>query len=425
MTPEQREDTKVIWNNHKKTGRVDFVTNWFIIAGRLVSTRGCEAAFVSTNSITQGEQPSLLWGELTPLGVSISFAHKTFSWTNEAKGKAAVHVVIIGLTSRATTKKRALWIYATPKSEPELNWADNINAYLIDANDLLIGTRQSALSPDFPPMFFGSMPRDNGHLSKINAEEAEEIRNSDPVAALYLRKLIGATEFINGVERFCLWLEDAEPQHLRTSIVLKRRVELVREMRLASAAASTRQAASISHLFVQRAQPQTDYIAVPCVSSESRPYVPMGFFPPSVIANNALLTIPNANLAVFAILMSKPFNTWNRAVSGRLKSDMRISQEITYNNFPLRQLTSEEREALKKSGQAILDSRLKHKTATLADLYGLGSMPLELLKTHQENDKLVLKVFGLKSSASEEEILSKLFSEYEMLTRGLIPNPGN
>jgi hypothetical protein len=424
MTPEQREDTKVIWNNHKKTGLVDFVTNWFIIAGRLVSTLGCEAAFVSTNSITQGEQPSLLWGELTPLGVEISFAHKTFSWTNEAKGKAAVHVVIIGLTSRATAKKKALWIYSTPKAEPELHWAENINAYLIDASDVIIGTRQSALSPDLPPMFFGSMPRDNGHLSKINAEEAEEIRNSDPVAALYLRKLIGAAELINGVERFCLWLEDAEPRHLRTSTVLKRRVELVREMRLASAASSTRQAASVSHLFVQRAQPNSEYIAVPRVSSESRPYVPMGFFPPSVIANDALLTIPNANLAVFSVLMSKPFNIWNSVVSGRLESRYRISQEITYNNFPLRQLTLEEKETLKKSGKAILDARQIYKTATLADLYGLGSTPLELLKTHQENDRLVLKVFGLKSSASEEQILSKLFSEYETLTSGLIPISG-
>lgn len=420
MTPEQREDTRVIWNNHKKTGLVDFVTNWFIIAGRLVSQFGCQAAFVSTNSITQGEQPSLIWGEIKPLGVEISFAHRAFSWTNEAKGKAAVHVVIIGMSRTGLGNKKPLWSYDTAKSEPSLAMAKNINAYLIDSSDLVIGTRQTPLSPELPPMFFGSMPRDNGHLSKISGEEAEQIRKTDETASLYLRKLIGATELINGDERFCLWLENAEPQHLRNSPVLRDRIEKVRKVRSESAAASTRQAAGTPHLFVQRAQPKSEYIAVPRVSSESRPYVPMGYFSADVIANDALLTVPNASLAVFGVLMSKPFNAWNGVVSGRLESRFRISQEITYNNFPLRQLTEDERESLNRSGQMILDVRSKYPNATLADLYGLNSMPLDLQKAHKENDRLVLKAFGLRSSASDEEILSKLFEDYENMTKGLL-----
>jgi len=260
------------------------------------------------------------------------------------------------------------------------------------------------------------MPRDNGHLSKISREEADQIRIEDPIAALYLRELIGATEMINGNERFCLWLENAEPQHLRSSQILKERIEKVKKMRLASPAASTKQSAKIAHLFVQRAQPKSDYIAVPRVSSEVRPYVPMGYFPPDVIANDALLTIPNASLAVFAILMSKPFNVWNRTVSGRLKSDMRISQEITYNNFPIGEFNEKERIELKKTGQAILNARSKYPSATLADLYGANSMPLDLIKAHQSNDKEVLKLLELKADSPDELILSRLFTMYEELS---------
>lgn len=379
MTEEQREETRDIWRNHKRTGLVDFVTNWFLIAGRFVASTGCKAAFVSTNSITQGEQPALIWGELNELNIGIFFAHRSFSWNNEAKGKAAVHVVVVGLAQEPLRGPRSLWTYATVKSPPTLVNASEINAYLLDAPNAVVTTRQSALASNFPPMFFGSMPRDNGHLSKISLEEAEAIRKQDPIASKYLRKLIGATELINEIPRFCLWLENAEPSDLRNSPELHRRVEAVRDMRLASKAASTRDAASTAHLFVQRAQPNSPYIAVPRVSSESRSYVPMGFFGPEVIANDALLTIPNAGLDTFSVLMSRPFNSWNRTVSGRLKSDTRISQEITYNNFPLPLLTAEQKGELAVHGQAILDARAQFTSSSLADLYGPSSMPEPLL----------------------------------------------
>jgi hypothetical protein len=420
MTEEQRSDTKVIWRNHKKTGLVDFVTNWFVIAGRLAAVTGCKAAFVSTNSITQGEQPSLLWGELKPLGIEILFAHRSFNWTNEAKGKAAVHVVIVGIQQGPVSGTRNLWTYATVKSTPTLVRATQINPYLLDAPNVVVQTRHSALSPDFPPMFFGSMPRDNGHLSKISLEEAEEIKAKDPIASKYLRQLIGATELINNIPRFCLWLEKADPSDLRSSPELAKRVSEVRDMRLSSKASSTREAAKTAHLFVQRAQPASSYIAVPRVSSETRQYVPMGVFEPHVIANDALLTVPNASYGIFSVLMSRPFNLWNRTVSGRLKSDTRISQEITYNNFPLRSLLDSEKEKLASRGQAILDARALFPASSLADLYGPSSMPEALTIAHQANDKAVLSVFGLKSSSTDEEVLSKLFTDYSEMTGGLL-----
>lgn len=420
MTEEQREETRAIWRNNKRTGLVDFVTNWFLIAGRYVSSTGCKAAFVSTNSITQGEQPALIWGELGELNVAIFFAHRPFSWSNEAKGKAAVHVVIVGLAQGPLRGPRSLWTYPTAKSAPELVNTSEINAYLLDAPHVVVTTRQYPLASDFPLMFFGSMPRDNGHLSKISLDEAEDIRKHDAIASKYLQKLIGATELINEVPRFCLWLEDAEPSDLRNSPELRRRVGAVRDMRLASKAASTRDAASTAHLFVQRAQPDTPYIAVPRVSSESRSYVPMGFFGPEVIANDALLTVPDARLDTFSVLMSKPFNVWNSVVSGRLESRFRISQEITYNNFPLPTLTDEQKAELAVCGQAILDARGQFPLSSLADLYGASSMPEALLRAHQANDKAVLQVFGLKPKATEEEILSRLFTRYSEMTSGLL-----
>lgn len=420
MTEEQRADTKAIWKNHKKTGLVDFVTNWFVIAGKIVSDTGCQAAFVSTNSITQGEQPSLIWGELTPLGIEISFAHRSFSWTNEAKGKAAVHVVIVGIRRGPVTGSRNLWTYATVKSAPTLVRATQINPYLLDAPNVVAQTRHSALSSFLPPMFFGSMARDEGHLSKISLDEAEELREKDPIATKYLRRLIGATELINNTPRFCLWLEDADPSDLRNSPELAKRVSAVRDMRLSSKASSTREAAKTAHLFVQRAQPDSPYIAVPRVSSETREYVPMGFFEPNVIASDALLTVPNASYGVFSVLMSRPFNLWNRTVSGRLKSDTRISQEITYNNFPLPALTETQTAKLAREGQAILDARAQFQSSSLADLYGRSSMPEGLLRAHQANDKAVLEVFGLKTSATDEEVLSGLFSSYSNMSSGLL-----
>lgn len=417
---DQKAETRAVWQNHKKTGVMDFVSNWFVLASRYMDGTAARAALVSTNSITQGEQVEPLTAEMRKHGMGIDFAHRTFAWMNDAKGKAAVHCVIIGFSSNPKPKTRPLWTYDTPTSQPELLKAKNINPYLIDAPDTVVGNRGKALSSDFRPMFWGSKPTDGGFLANIKPDEAAEIRSTDPIAAKYLKPLIGSEELINGKERYCLWLDGAEPADLRSSPVLKERVEAVRQMRLASVAPSTRDAATYAHRFRQVAQPTTPYLGVPRVSSENRPYVPLAYFSPEIIASDALLTIPDATVELFAVLTSSAFQAWNSTVSGRLKSDSRISQEITYNNFPLPALTDEQREKLKQTGQAILDTRNNYPNSSLADLYGQNSMPLDLRKAHEANDKAVLRLYGLSGAASQAEILSALFDEYENLTKGLI-----
>lgn len=419
---EQKEDTRNIWQNHPKTGVMDFVSNWHLIAARHMARTGGRTAFVSTNSLAQGEQVPPLWGELWKNSMELDFAHRTFAWSNEAKGKAAVHCVILGFSKTSVDKKtkKKLWFYENPKAQAELFEVSRINPYLVDGPDVAVETRTKPISSELAPMLWGSKPTDDGNLSKISPDEAEQIRKSDPIAAKYLRPFIGAHELIHGADRYCLWLEDAEPQDLRNSQEIKTRVEAVKKFRLASTAELTRRNAQISHLFVQRAQPKTEYIGVPLHSSEDRKYLPFAWVNPDVIASNALSTIPLASKSLFSILNSTVFNLWARTVSGRIKSDIRISAEITYNTFPMRSLTEVERNELASAGQEILDARAKFPTSTLADLYGSTSMPLDLIKAHQVNDKAVLKIFGLKSDASEEQVLAKLFAEYDEMTRGLL-----
>lgn len=411
----QKDDQKMVWGDNKKSGLMDYVTNWYILAAKYLQGTDARAAFVSTNSITQGEQPAILWKHLEATPIFIEFAHRTFAWESDASGKAAVHCVIIGFSAKSQSGNKRLFTYDTVKSAPKERKAKNINGYLADGPNVIIGTRQKPLNSSLKPMFFGSMPRDNGHLSNISKEEAHEIREKDPIAAKYLRRLIGSTELINSVERYCLWLENAEAQDLSRSKVLRERIEAVRNMRLSSNAASTRAAASTSHLFVQRAQPQSDYIAVPRVSSESRAYVPMGIFSPDVVASDALLTIPDADSFVFGLMSSSAFNVWNRAVSGRLKSDCRISQEITYNNFPVPIADDKHREAIASSADQILAARRAHPKASLADLYRPGFSPLDLVRAHQSNDNAVLNLLNIRSNASEVEILDGLFLRYAEL----------
>lgn len=416
LDAEQKADQKVVWGNNKKSGLMDYVTNWYLLTAKLIQGTEAKAAFVSTNSISQGEQPAILWGQLQITPVVIDFAHRTFAWESDASGKAAVHCVIIGFSAGESRTNKRLWIYSDFKSDPSLKVVRNINGYLSDGPNVLIGTRQAPLNKEMPNMYFGSMPRDNGHLSKISAEEAEDIRKVDTVAGQYLRKLIGADELINNLDRYCLWLEDASPDELRSSKVLQERITAVRKMRLASKANSTQNSAKYPHLFVQRAQPTSDYIAVPGVSSENREYVPMGFFPPEVIASNALLTVPGASTFTFGLLMSSAFNVWNRAVSGRLESRYRISQEITYNNFPVPLWTDDQRLTISSRGKKILDERALYPSTSLASLYGVTSMPLSLRKAHEANDKAVLSLMGIKAKANEVEILEGLFTRYLELT---------
>lgn len=410
----QKQDMKNIWQGHKKTGVMDYVSNWFIVAGRHIAKADCRAAFVATNSITQGEQVGPLWNELWKLGIEIDFAHRPFAWTNDSKGAAGVHVVIIGISRKLPSKKnvKKLWHYKSPTASPELRIVSCINPYLVEGPEIAIETRSKPISKFLPSMLWGSKPTDDGLLSKISELEASKIRENDPIAAKYLRRLIGAAELINGDVRYCLWLEEAQPHELTQSRELSRRIGMVREYREKSPASITRKNANIPHLFVQRAQPVTSYIAVPSVSSENRRYIPMDYFPPEVIANNRLFTIADAGLDVFAVLMSKPFNIWSATVSGRLESRYSLSAEITYNNFPLPHISEVDKQELELLARNILSERANYPNSSLADLYSANGIPPELLKSHLANDKKVLQIFGLRHDADDEVILAELFKRY-------------
>lgn len=424
QTPEQKDDTKFVYANAKGVGEVDFVSNWHVLAARYISRHGGHAALVSTNSIVQGEQPGIIWQQLLPLGINIDFAHQTFSWSNDAPGNAAVHVVIIGFSTDQTKHKRNLWTYPDIKGQPVLKKVDHINPYLLDAPDVLITARSTPFAGDTPRMDFGSMPNDGGFLSDIDEETAERIRKEDPIAAKYIRKLVGAKELIQNIPRYCLWLQDADPADIRKSPELSKRVEEVKNLRAASKREATKRLASRPAEFGEIRQPKGEYLAVPATSSENREYVPLAVMPESVITNNAVLVVGGMkSIETFGMLASKVFSVWNRAVSGRLESRLRISATITYNNFPFPELTEELREEIERGAQSVLVARSSFAFNSLADLYAPNAMPDALRRAHNNLDKAVLKAFGLPATATDEQILTKLFARYAELTEGLLAVP--
>jgi len=418
LTDEQRDDVEDVWGGVPGSGLMDYVTNWFILAGRHMAKSQTRAALVSTNSITQGGQPATLWRELYALGIGIDFAHQTFAWKSEAPGQAAVHCVIIGFSSQPKSKK-TLFKYPDITGDPLQAPASNINAYLLDAPNVLVEARRAPIQSATQPMVNGSKPTDAGHLSDISAEEADHIRSTDPVAAKYLRRLIGAQELIQGQIRYCLWLVDAPQADILSSPELKRRVTEVQKMRQASKDKQTQKDASTPYLFQKVRQPKTDFLVVPSVSSETRRYVPMALFEPETIVNNLVLTLPNATLHTFAILHSSVFMVWNAAVSGRLESRFRISADITYNNFPWPEDPANKTQ-IETAAQAVIDARNNHPGASLADLYDPLAMPRDLVEAHQKLDREVLAAYGLKASSTESEILANLFTRYSALTADLL-----
>lgn len=409
---EQKEDTTHVWEGTKGSGELDFVSNWYLLAAKYINNAGGRAAFVSTNSITQGEQPAIIWSELSPLGMRIDFAHQTFRWSNDAKGQAAVHVVIIGFSKGTQKEKKKLWSYADISGSPSVNEVENINAYLVAAPDVLVTARSAPLLARVSKMDFGSMPNDDGLLSNISEEEAEEIRKSDKVAAKYLREIVGAREMLNATKRYCLWLLGAPASDIKASNVLSSRVAGVRDYRNSSKRAATQKLALRPSEFGEIRQPDTNYIAVPRVSSENRDYVPIAVFSNEVVATDALLVIPDNSLETFGIIQSKPFVTWTRAVSGRLKSDLRISATITYNNFPFPNEDNEQFRKVREAALAIFAAREETQGQSLADLYSRDSMPTSLRVAHAKLDAQVLSMYGLKADASDSEILKVLFEMY-------------
>jgi hypothetical protein len=416
MSKEQKADTDTVWQGADAGGRLDFVANWFLLAARIISEHGSHAAFVATSSISQGIQPATLWVELKKYKVAINFAHQTFMWQNNSSGMAAVHVVIIGFSLEEKIESlRDLWTYSDIRGVPKLQQVKSINAYLVDAPEVIIESRSKPINSEVSPMLKGSGPTDGGFLSDISADTAEEIRKTDSVAAKYLRRFIGARELLHNDERWCLWLDEATPTDIRNSKVISARLKEVRKMRLASKKKATQELANTPHLFEHNVQPKSKYIAVPRHSSEDRNYVPIAYLDPTIIASDALSIIPNAPIWLFAILQSKLFNVWLSAVSGRIKSDYRISNTITYNNFPFPKLSNDQKKLLDRNGSSIIEVRDKFPTASLADLYGRDSMPKDLQIAHSKNDEDVSHIFELHLSATDTEVLEKLFTIYSKL----------
>jgi hypothetical protein len=420
LSDEQRQDQEMTWGGGKGTGTLDFVTNWHVTAARLIQGSKARVAFVSTNSITHGEQPAVLWGQgLWPLNMKIDFAHRTFPWVSEAARGAAVHVVIIGFSDKANAVTPRLWAAPDEHGVAVESRPSRINPYLIDAPDVVVQNRREPLDSAAQVMVYGSKPTDAGHLSTISATEAEVIRESDQTAARYLRPLLGADELINGIERWCLWLVEATPSDLRSSETLRQRVEAVQKMRSSSKDKTTRADAATPSLFQKIRQPTTTYLAVPRVSSERRRYVPMALTSPETIANDSLQTIPGANLYTFGVLHGRPFQVWNATVSGRLESRFRISAEITYNNYPWPVADEASRATIETAAQGVLDARAAHPGSSLADLYDAIAMPPDLTKAHESLDKAVLSAYGLRPLSNDAEVLAQLFKRFGELSAPL------
>jgi len=416
QTSDQRHDQSRVWNGVTGSGTTDYVTNWFIIAARLVDKFGCRSALVSTNSITQGDQPALMWSVLDGLNVEIAFAHRTFAWENSAPGKAAVHCVIIGFSRKGLVNAKGLWNYPDPNSQPTKSIAKSINPYLIDSEFLLVRARKKPLVDFVPLMKSGNKPRDGGYLSSISIEEAKDIREKDLLAAKYLRYLVGSEELLNGIEkRFCLWLVDASPNDLKNSPILKSKIQQVLGER-SGAKSSKGAAANRPSLFESITQPDKRFIAVPSVSSEKRKYIPVSILDPEIIINNAVFFIGAEDFYIFAVLQSTLFRVWVEAISSRLESRYQISASSVYNTFPFPEVTNDERESLEDLCQQLNQARKEFSDVSLGDLYDPVLMPEKIHKLHKRIDSILLKKIGVSSNAEESTILKALLERYLVLS---------
>lgn len=416
QTKEQKEGMAQAFYDLKKHGKLDFVTSWFAKASQLMQGTTIMTAFVSTNSIVQGEAVRTLWEYLFDKGVEIQFAYQSFKWTSEAKEKAGVSVVIIGFTMFETKKSKILF------NGDNKELCDNINAYLVKGDNYFIQSRGKPLNPVMPIMTKGSQPTDGGNLILSTSERAELLRKY-PDLSTVIKPYIGSNELINKKERYCLWLVDADPALIKKSPELRERLEAVRAMRLASPTKSVQEQALTPQLFTQIRQPDVDYIAVPEVSSERRRYIPIGFLDKEIIASNKLYIIPENDLYLFGILISNVHMAWVRTVAGRLEERYSYSPAV-YNNFPWLDLSDADRQAIERTAQGILEARSQFPTNSLADLYDDIAMPPALVKAHQENDKAVMRAYGMtkvvdgkKTWLTESETVERLFDMYEELVK--------
>ena len=412
QSEKQKEDLSLLSTQMGKN--IDYVVGWYIKASRLIQFKQTKCAFVSTNSITQGEQVVEVWRSLFELyGIQIDFAYRTFKWDSESEQKAHVHCVIIGFSHKDSLKKEK--IIFDENGEKQI--AQIINPYLMDAPVVWIEKRKMPIC-NVSKINKGSQPTDGGNLI-ISAEEYDDFIKKEPNAKKFIKEFLGADEFINGRKRYCLWLVDASPAELRKMPLVMKRVEAVKEMRSSSNKAATRNWAAYPYLFTENRQPERgNYLLIPRVSSEKRCYIPIGYVSHTIIASDAVQIIPNATLFEFGILTSLAHNAWMRVVCGRLKSDYRYSNDIVYNNFPWPKPTEKQKAKIEQTAQAILDVRAKYPESSLADLYDERAMPADLRKAHQANDRAVMQAYGFDPKMTENEMVAELFRMYkELITK--------
>jgi type I restriction-modification system DNA methylase subunit len=416
---EQKNDMEVIFGDIDKSGLLDYVTAWYVKAAQYIKGTKIQAAFVSTNSITQGEQVEILWKPLIEkFGIKIHFAHRTFKWSNEAKGNAGVFVVIIGF-SNFDIKNKTIWDYDTPKSEAHEITVKNINPYLVDAPNIFISSRRKPLC-NSPAMMWGNKPVDGGHLI-LSEEEKQFLITEEPNAAKFIRPLLSADNYLNNIPRWCLWLVNADPKEIRSLPLVMSRIDSVKKVREKSVDAGARGLALTPTRFRDIQNPAS-FILVPLHTSEKRNYIPMGFFDKKYIANNSCAIVPDATLYHFGILTSAMHMAWMKYTCGRLESRYRYSKDIVYNNFPWPKEPSKKNiKAVEEKAQKVLDVRAKFPESSLADLYDPLTMPAELVKGHNELDKAVDVCYRAQAFVNDSNRIEYLFGLYNEYTEPLIP----
>lgn len=408
MGAEQKADVNTIFPGWKNAGNLDYVSCWYKKASDLMAGTLIRSALVSTNSVTQGEAVANLWKPLFESGVHIDFAHRTFRWDSEAKIKAHVHCVIVGFSTAPNPVPKTLFI------SERAQVVQNINGYLLDADNVFVGSRSNPLC-DVPEIGIGNKPIDGGNYLFTKAE-MEEFLKVEPAAAKWFKPWYGSQEFINRCPRYCLWLGDCPPNELRKMSECLKRVEAVRQFRLSSTSAGTVKLADRPTHFHVENMPTGNYILLPKVSSERRRYVPMGFMTPDTLCSDLVFIIPDASLYHIGVLTSNVHMAWMRAVCGRLKSDYRYSKDVVYNNFPWPTPTDQQKAKIEQTAQAILDARAFYPDASLADLYDETTMPPELRRAHQNNDRAVMQAYGFKvGSMTESMCVAELMKMYQEL----------
>lgn len=410
---EQRADMQAVFSGFKSLGGLDFVACWFWKGAQYIQNSRAELALVATNSLCQGEQVATLWPSVFGLGLSIHIAYPTFTWANNARDKAAVHVIIVGLSGQSKTRQ----LYQQIEGRWHSKLVSNISPYLIEGNNVAVLAKTKTLINGVPPLLFGNKPTDGGHLL-MNRAERDTLLKQEPQAAMWVRKVLGSDEFLNGQDRWCLWLVGIANAELQSMPLVYSRVQKVAEMRRKSTKLSTQKKSNTPQIFDENRQPTTgDYILIPGVSSERRTYIPIGFYDASVISTNANYILPNGTLYEFAILTSLIHNDWMRLVAGRLKSDYRYSATVVYNTFPWPDVTDEQRKSLIALAKTVLLTRENYPESTLAELYDPLKMPEDLLEAHQALDKAVDRLYRDKPFRDATERLSCLLERYEALIK--------